>query len=95
MDSLRSFGVDTSMIVRGAQGDGHLFKTEFFRQLPGHGLVAIVVKLAAVNIGVLRLNAEDILGILLHIVDRVGGGDSFGGGLIYALLSGKSSQEAR
>lgn len=30
----------------------------------------------------------------LHITDRVGGGDSFGGGLIYALLSGKSSQEA-
>ncbi len=30
----------------------------------------------------------------LHIVDRVGGGDSFGGGLIYALLSGKSTQEA-
>ena len=30
----------------------------------------------------------------LHIVDRVGGGDSFGGGLIYSLLSGKSSQDA-
>lgn len=30
----------------------------------------------------------------LHIVDRVGGGDSFGGGLIYALLSGKESQAA-
>ncbi len=30
----------------------------------------------------------------LHIVVRVGGGDSFGGGLIYALLSGKSTQEA-
>lgn len=30
----------------------------------------------------------------LHITDRVGGGDSFGGGLIYALLSGKSPQEA-
>ena len=30
----------------------------------------------------------------LHIVDRVGGGDSFGGGLIYALLSGKSSRDA-
>ena len=29
----------------------------------------------------------------LHIVDRVGGGDSFGGGLIYSLLSGKTSQE--
>ena len=31
---------------------------------------------------------------LIHIVDRVGGGDSFGGGLIYALLSGYSSQDA-
>ena len=30
----------------------------------------------------------------LHIVDRVGGGDSFGGGLIYALLNGKSTQAA-
>ncbi|MDY3711704.1 MAG: sugar kinase [Agathobaculum sp.] len=30
----------------------------------------------------------------LHIVDRVGGGDSFGGGLIYALLTGKSTQQA-
>lgn len=30
----------------------------------------------------------------LHIVDRVGGGDSFGGGLIYALLSGKDPQAA-
>ena len=30
----------------------------------------------------------------LRIVDRVGGGDSFGGGLIYALLNGKSTQDA-
>ena len=30
----------------------------------------------------------------LHIVDRVGGGDSFGAGLIYALLSGKNTQDA-
>ena len=30
----------------------------------------------------------------LHIVDRVGGGDSFGAGLIYAILKGKSTQEA-
>ena len=29
----------------------------------------------------------------IHIVDRVGGGDSFGGGLIYALLSGKNYQD--
>ena len=30
----------------------------------------------------------------LHIIDRVGGGDSFGGGRIYALLNGKSTQDA-
>ena len=31
---------------------------------------------------------------LVHIVDRVGGGDSFGGGLIYALSSGYKPQKA-
>ena len=31
---------------------------------------------------------------LIHIVDRVGGGDSFGGGLIYALSSGFEPQKA-
>ena len=30
----------------------------------------------------------------MHIVDRVGGGDSFGASLIYSLLSGYSTQEA-
>ena len=30
----------------------------------------------------------------LHIIDRIGGGDSFGGGLIYSLLNGKSTQDA-
>lgn len=30
----------------------------------------------------------------LHIVDRVGGGDSFGAGLIYSLLTGKDTQSA-
>ena len=30
----------------------------------------------------------------IHIVDRVGGGDSFGGGLIYALLNGYAPQDA-
>lgn len=30
----------------------------------------------------------------VHIVDRVGGGDSFGGGLIYALLNGFDGQKA-
>lgn len=31
---------------------------------------------------------------MIHIVDRVGGGDSFGGGLIYAFLEGYSPQSA-
>lgn len=31
---------------------------------------------------------------LIHIVDRVGGGDSFGGGLIHALMSGCTQKEA-
>ena len=30
----------------------------------------------------------------LHIIDRVGGGDSFGGGLIYSILNGKDTQAA-
>jgi 2-dehydro-3-deoxygluconokinase len=30
----------------------------------------------------------------VHIVDRVGGGDSFGAGLIYSLLTGKAPQDA-
>ena len=30
----------------------------------------------------------------VHIVDRVGGGDSFGGGLIYSLLSGFEPEKA-
>ena len=30
----------------------------------------------------------------MHIVDRVGGGDSFGGGLIYSLVNGCAPQKA-
>jgi 2-dehydro-3-deoxygluconokinase len=30
----------------------------------------------------------------IHIVDRVGGGDSFGAGLIYSFLSNYSSKDA-
>lgn len=30
----------------------------------------------------------------LHIVDRVGGGDSFGAGLIYSLITGKTTKDA-
>ena len=30
----------------------------------------------------------------IQIVDRVGGGDSFGGALIYSLMTGKNAQDA-
>ena len=30
----------------------------------------------------------------MHIVDRVGGGDSFGAGLIYGMMHGKSDRDA-
>jgi 2-dehydro-3-deoxygluconokinase len=30
---------------------------------------------------------------ITHIVDRVGGGDAFAGGLIYAMLTGKAPQD--
>ena len=30
----------------------------------------------------------------IHIVDRVGGGDSFGAGLIYSLINGYDAQSA-
>ena len=48
-----------------AQGDGDLLKAEGVSQLLGNGLVALVVDGAAVDVGGLGLDAEDILGILL------------------------------
>lgn len=46
--------------------------------------------------GMLYTNGEAVFSkkYAMHIVDRVGGGDSFGGALIYALLSGYESQRA-
>ena len=46
--------------------------------------------------GMLYLNGEAYFSkkYSMHIVDRVGGGDSFGGGLIYSLLNGYDAQSA-
>ena len=46
--------------------------------------------------GMLYTNGEAVFSkkYSMHIVDRVGGGDSFGGGLIYSLLSGCEPQRA-
>ncbi len=46
--------------------------------------------------GMLYTNGEAVFSkkYTMHIVDRVGGGDSFGGGLIYSLLNGYDAQKA-
>ena len=46
--------------------------------------------------GMLYMNGEAVFSkkYSMHIVDRVGGGDSFGGGLIYALMNGFAPQQA-
>ena len=46
--------------------------------------------------GMLFTNGEEYFSkkYAMHIVDRVGGGDSFGGGLIYSLLNKKDAQSA-
>lgn len=46
--------------------------------------------------GMLYMNGEAVFSkkYSIHIVDRVGGGDSFGAGLIFSLLEGMSAQEA-
>ena len=46
--------------------------------------------------GMLYTNGEAVFSkkYSMHIVDRVGGGDSFGGGLIYSLSNGYTAQQA-
>ncbi len=46
--------------------------------------------------GMLYTNGQAVFSkkYTMHIVDRVGGGDSFGGGLIYSLLNGYDAQSA-
>lgn len=74
------------------------------RQLAGRfGLKKVAITLrgsisASVNdwAGMLYSDGEAVFSptYRIDIVDRVGGGDSFGGGLIYALMSGYESQKA-
>ena len=67
--------------------------------LTNYGMdAAYVTKLPAHAIGQCAVNSLRRYGVDTSLIvrggERVGGGDSFGGGLIYALLSGKSTQEA-
>ena len=49
----------------GAQGDGNLLKAKLVGQLLGNALVALVVELAAVDVGVLGINTENVVSVFL------------------------------
>ena len=61
----------------GAQGDGHFLAAEALGNLAGHANVTLVVDFTGVQVGVLGLNAEDVLGVLLigdadvHVGDQL------------------------
>ncbi len=48
----------------GTEGDGYLLESERIGELLGYALVALVVQLAAVDIGVLGLDAKDVFCII-------------------------------
>lgn len=62
----------------GTEGNGHLLESELIGELLGYALVALVVQLTAVDVGVLGLDAEDVLCIFfigdadVHVLAEVG-----------------------
>ncbi len=99
VNSLRRYGVDTSKIVRGGDRVGIYFNEKGASQ---RGSVCIYDRAhSAFDNGWSAMLYDVKSGEYcfskkyeLHIIDRVGGGDSFGGGLIYSLLTGKDTQAA-
>ena len=103
-DSADVFGIR----ARGSDIEGGTLSAEGYadvaRQLTERfGLTAAAITLresvsASVNgwSGMLYTGGQAFLSTKynIHIVDRVGGGDSFGAGLIYSLLEGKAPQDA-
>jgi 2-dehydro-3-deoxygluconokinase len=103
-DAEKVFGIkakDTDVTAGQLSHDGY---TEVARQICdrfGCDKVAITLRgsiSASDNnwAGMLYMGGESYFSknYLIHIVDRVGGGDSFGGGLIYALLNQYEPQKA-
>ena len=100
------FGIEAENtdIVGGKLGyEGYISVARQMAQRFGCKKVAITLR------GSLSANDNDWAGLLydtasdtavmsptyrVHIVDRVGGGDSFGGGLIYSMITGKADQDA-
>ena len=99
VNSLRRYGVDTSKIVRGGDRVGIYFNEKGASQ---RGSVCIYDRAHSAFENGWSAMLYDVKSgeycfskkYELHIIDRVGGGDSFGGGLIYSLLTGKDTQAA-
>jgi sugar/nucleoside kinase (ribokinase family) len=100
MGELRRHGVDTSRIVRGGERLGIYFLETGANQRP-----SVVVydrshsSLASHNgWSACLFNGQEFFTStrydLTHIVDRVGGGDSFAAGLIYSLMTGMKEEAA-
>ncbi len=105
-DAEKVFGITAEGIdVEGGKVDAALYRSvaeQLVTRFPNLGHVAITLR-GSVSAshngwsGVLYDGTELYQGPqyeIVPIVDRVGGGDSFAGGLIYAMLSGKGPQEA-
>lgn len=103
-DAKDVFGIaatDTDLNTGKLSHDGYISVAKQLTQRFGFEKVAITLRgsLSASDnnwAGMLYSNGQASFSptYRIHIVDRVGGGDSFGGGLIYALLSGYNNQEA-
>lgn len=103
-DAEKVFGIkaaDTDLIGGKISKQGYLRVAQQLMANFGFGKVAITLR------GSISANDNTWAGILydgkelytskeynIHLVDRVGGGDSFGGGLIYALMGGYEPQLA-
>jgi len=103
-DAEKVFGIkapDTDVVGGKLSRDGYKHVASQLKERFGFKTVAITLRgsiSASDNMwsGMLYHDGEFYFSreYAVHIVDRVGGGDSFAGGLIYALLSGMKASEA-
>jgi 2-dehydro-3-deoxygluconokinase len=104
-DAQQSLGIDAPANVASGELDQGVYEAltrQVMREFPNLTSVAITLResrSADINGWSACLRDRDGFYVgrhydILDIVDRVGGGDSFAGGLIYGLIRGKSAPEA-
>ena len=103
-DAEKVFGIkadDTDITGGKLNREGYISVADQLRERFGFGYVAITLRTsisASDNRWAAMLSTEDDTYFSreydVHIVDRVGGGDSFGAGLIYSLYSGMEDRNA-